>query len=104
MVKRVLVLYGKPNDAAEFDRYYREVHVPLVRKMPKLKGFEVSRGPVAVSDEEGAYHLVVLLTYDGQAELEASLASPEGVATIEDVANFATGGVRIVTIETEALV
>ena len=26
---RLTVLYGHPKDPREFDRYYREVHIPL---------------------------------------------------------------------------
>ena len=100
-MKRIIVLYGPPKDAAAFDRQYRERHVPLCLKMPRLKGFEVNRGPVAVSDVPGAYHCVAILTYDSQEDLEFSLASPEGVAAVEDVANFATGGARIVTLESQ---
>jgi hypothetical protein len=35
--------------------------------------------------------------------MEASLASEEGKTAVADVANFATGGVTLVTIDTEEL-
>ena len=96
---RLLVCYGPPEDAAAFDRYYRDVHTPLASKMPHLKSFEVSRGPVVSSDPAVAYHLVAILSYADQADLDASLASPEGKATVADLANFASGGVTILTID-----
>lgn len=103
-MKRIIVLYGVPEDPAAFDRHYERQHVPLCLKMPRLKGFEVSHGPIAVSDAAGAYHCVAILSYDSQGDLEYSLASPEGAAAVADVANFATGGARIVTIETKSFV
>jgi len=100
-MKRVLVCYGKPDDPAAFDRHYTAVHVPLVNKMPHLKSFEMSRGEVVSSNDDVAYHLVAILSYANQAELDASLASPEGKAAVDDLANFASGGVTILTIETD---
>lgn len=103
-MKRIIVLYGTPEDPAAFDRHYERQHVPLCLKMPRLRGFEVSRGPVAVSDPASAYHCVAILSYDSQEDLDYSLASPEGVAAVADVAKFATGGARIVTVETRSFV
>jgi uncharacterized protein (TIGR02118 family) len=98
MAVDVIVLYGPPADPAAFDRHYREVHVPLVHAMPQLVSFEHSTGGVAVRGE-GAYHLVARLRFPSQADHEASLASPEGAAVAGDVANFADGGVTILTVE-----
>ena len=40
---RLTVLYGHPDDPAEFDRYYREVHIPLARKMKGFKGWTIGK-------------------------------------------------------------
>jgi uncharacterized protein (TIGR02118 family) len=98
MALDVIVLYGPPADPAAFDRHYREVHTPLVHAMPHLVAFEHSTGGVAVRGE-GAYHLVARLRFGSAADHEASLASPEGAAAVGDVANFADGGVTILTVE-----
>ncbi|HEJ2935037.1 EthD family reductase [Pseudomonas aeruginosa] len=95
-MKRVIVIYGVPEDPVAFNKHYREVHVPLVERMPNLAGFEASIGDVASSDG-AACHAVAILSYSTQADLEASLASAEGIAAVEDVAKFATGGCRILT-------
>lgn len=98
-MKRVIVQYGIPADPSAFNEHYEKTHVPLVLKMPRLKGFEYSSGPVVSSDEEAAYHLVAILDYDTQEDLDFSLNSPEGVAAVNDVGNFASGGVEIITVD-----
>lgn len=102
-MKRVVVTYGAPEDPSAFDAHYRETHIPLVLKMPHLRGFEISAGDVASSDETSAVQLVAILTYEDQDSLDASLGSPEGAAAVADLANFATGGVTILTIDSETI-
>lgn len=96
---RLTVIYGAPSDAAKFDAHYKNVHAPLAAKMPLLKNFTYSRGPVTSSDPDKPVHLVAYLDYDSAADLEASLASGEGKAAVADVANFADGGATILTVE-----
>jgi len=100
---RTFVMYGTPEDPAAFAKHYNDIHIPLVRKMPHLKSCEVSKGPAAIGPEGGEYHLVAILTYDSKADMEAALASAEGQAAVADVANFASGGVTLVTGEYEAV-
>ncbi|MHB8866959.1 MAG: EthD family reductase, partial [Pirellulaceae bacterium] len=38
---RLTVLYGHPADPEAFQRYYRDVHVPLARKMKGLQGWTI---------------------------------------------------------------
>ncbi len=89
---RLTVLYGHPLDAAEFDRYYFEVHIPIARKMKGLKGWTIGKCESAVPGELPPHYMIVGLYADTRADLEAILASPEGQAAIADVPNFATGG------------
>jgi uncharacterized protein (TIGR02118 family) len=102
-MKRVIVLYGTPDDPAAFDRHYAEVHTPLAAAMPKLAGFEVSRGPVAASPDSDTPYLVATLSYASDEDMAASLGSPEGQAAVADLANFATGGVRLLTIDVQTV-
>ncbi|HEX3570025.1 MAG TPA: EthD family reductase [Acidobacteriaceae bacterium] len=41
----LLVQYGVPADAAAFDRYYRETHIPLAKTIPGLREYTISSGP-----------------------------------------------------------
>jgi len=96
---RVTVIYGPPADPAAFDTYYAGTHCKLVDKMPLIKSFSYSRGAVASSDPAKPVHLVAYLDYASKADLDASLGSEAGKAAVADVANFATGGVTILTAE-----
>ena len=44
---KIVVMYKTPTDVAAFDKYYFETHVPIAKKIPGLKRYEVSQGPVA---------------------------------------------------------
>jgi uncharacterized protein (TIGR02118 family) len=97
---KILVLYGKPADPAAFDAYYANTHVPIAKKLPGLKRYEVSAGPVAAPDGSTPYHLVATLEFDTMEAMVTALQSPEGRATAEDVSNFADGGAQVLVFET----
>jgi len=92
---RVLALYKTPADPAAFDRYYRDVHVPIAKNVPGLRSYEVTRGEIGMLGGRSPYHLIAVLTFDSMAAVQAALTSPEGQATAADIGNFATGGVDI---------
>lgn len=87
---RMTILYGTPADPAAFDRYYREVHVPLAAAMQGLTSWTLSWP----DDEDSRYHLVAELVAPSRAAMDAALASPEGRAAREDLDNFVTGSVE----------
>ena len=66
----VLVLYKTPKDAAAFDKYYAETHIPLARKMPGLRKYRVSKGPVATPTGPSGVHLVAVLSFDSMAAVQ----------------------------------
>ena len=94
---KMLVLYNTPEDAAAFDKYYRETHTPITLKIPGLRSLVVSKGAVGTPRGESPYHLVAELNFDSPEAMQAALASPEGVATARDLRNFAGAGVTILT-------
>jgi len=98
------VMYKTPKDAAAFDKHYSEKHIPLAKKIPGLRKYEVSKGPVGTPAGPSGYHLVALLQYDDLAAIQNAFASPEGQAAVADVQNFATGGADIVMFDTQEVV
>ena len=98
---KVLALYKKPADAAAFDAYYFSTHVPTAKKIPGLRGYEVSTGPVATPQGDSAYGLAAILSFDSLAAIQAGLASPEGQATAADLANFAQAGVELLVFDSK---
>jgi uncharacterized protein (TIGR02118 family) len=88
----LLVLYKTPTDAAAFDKYYAETHIPLAKKIPGLRSYRVGKGAVGSPAGASGVHLVATLVFDSPADLQAGLGSPEGAAAAGDLPNFATGG------------
>jgi uncharacterized protein (TIGR02118 family) len=88
----LVVLYKTPKDAAAFDKYYVEKHIPMAKRIPGLRKYEVSTGAVAAPAGTSGVHLVATLHFDDMAAIERAFASPEGQAAGADVATFATGG------------
>lgn len=98
---RIVSLHGHPDDPAEFDRYYREVHTPLVQRIPGVRDIRFGR---VLGTRDGApppYYVVSDVYFDDAAALEAAQATLEMAAALADVPNFATGGVTIMLCEYE---
>jgi uncharacterized protein (TIGR02118 family) len=98
---QLLVLYKTPKDAAAFDKYYVDKHAPIAKKIPGLRKYEVSRGPVATPAGPSNYHLVATLTFDNLAAIQSAFGSSEGQAAAADVQNFATGGADMLIFDTK---
>jgi uncharacterized protein (TIGR02118 family) len=92
---RLLVMYKTPRDKAAFDKHYFEKHVPLAKKIPGVRKYEVSQGAVATPMGGSDYHLVAILHFDSMAAIQNAFGSAEGQAAVADVQTFATGGVDI---------
>ena len=73
---RLTVLYGHPTDPAEFDRYYREVHIPLASQMKGLKGWTIGKCQAADPGEQPPYYMIVGLYADSREDMESILKSP----------------------------
>ncbi len=97
---QLVVMYKIPKDTAVFDKYYFEKHIPLAKKIPGLRKYEVSQGPVATPAGPSGYHLVALLHFDTLAAIQGAFGSAEGQAAVADVQTFATGGVDIFMFDT----
>jgi uncharacterized protein (TIGR02118 family) len=96
----VVVTYKTPNDPAAFDKYYAETHIPLAKKLPGLRRYQISQGAVATPAGPSGVHLIATLTFDSMAAVQSAFGSPEGQAAAGDVPNFATGGADIVFFDT----
>jgi uncharacterized protein (TIGR02118 family) len=83
---RFLAVYETPADPAAFDRHYHEVHIPLLRRLPGLRGFTISRDVTALHGEP--YYLIAELDWDTMEDLRAACGTPEGQATAADAARL----------------
>lgn len=98
---QLTVIYKTPRDPAAFDKYYAESHIPVAKKIPGLRKYQVSHGPVVSPAGPSGVHLIATLTFDSMAAIQAVFASPEGQAVAADVGKFATGGVDMMFFDTK---
>ncbi|HTB01309.1 MAG TPA: EthD family reductase [Bradyrhizobium sp.] len=99
----VVVLYKTPKDPAAFDKYYAETHIPLAKKLPGLRKYQVSQGAVATPAGPSGLYLVAVLTFDSMAAVQNAFGSAEGKATAADVPKFASGGADIMFFDTKVV-
>jgi len=83
---RFLALYETPADPEAFDRHYREIHLPLLRQLPGLRRYTISRDITPLHGE--ALYLIAELEWDTMAGLRAAFDSPGGRATAADAARL----------------
>jgi len=86
MTARFLAVYETPADPEQFDRHYREVHIPLGKQLPGLRRYTVSRDVAALRGD--ACYMVAELDWDTMDDLRAAFASPVGRATAADAARL----------------
>jgi uncharacterized protein (TIGR02118 family) len=87
---QLIVLYKTPRDTAAFDKEYFDVHVPMAKKIPGVRKYEVSHGPVLNPMGKSEIHLAALLEFDDTASLQKAFASPEGQAAAAHAQSLAS--------------
>ena len=90
---KLLVLYKNPKNSEAFDKHYASVHIPLAKKIPGLKKYDISIGAVGAPAGPSGIHLVVTLYFDSLDAISRPGIAPEtGPRPAGDLANFADGG------------
>jgi len=100
---QLVVMYKTPKDTAAFDAYYFEKHVPLAKKIPGLRKYDVSNGLVATPAGPSGFHLIATLHFDDMAAIQAAFGSAEGQAAAADVQTFATGGADMIMFDNKSV-
>jgi len=100
---KVYALYRAPTDAAAFESYYFDKHVPLAKTIPGLRSYEVTRRPLMAVGGAAPYYMIATLSFDSRAAIDAALVSQQGQAVAADLAKFASGGVDVLIADTEAV-
>lgn len=97
MVKAI-ALFKRPDDPAEFERYYREVHRPLAEKIPGL--LELRTYKVFGSSEgRSEYFFAAETVFKDKASFKAGMRSMESRAAAEDAQGFAKGLFKVQFLE-----
>ena len=98
---QLTVMYGHPDDAAAFDRYYQDRHAPLALQMPGLRGYSVHKPASLDPNTPSPYYLIADLYFESMEALSSALQSEIGQQAAGDLANFATGGAILVAGEVQ---
>ncbi len=91
----VTVLYNTPKDAAAFDKYYKETHIPLVVANQVEIGFQradLTRFESALDGKKPAFYRQAELYFDSMDDLQKGTATPAFKKVADDLGNFASGG------------
>jgi len=89
MLKFMVVLYRRPDlSAAQFRQHLTQVHAPLAKALPGLRGYKQNH---VCSDpkRKPGWDAIVELTFDNWEAMENAWASPEGAASDGDLPAFA---------------
>lgn len=93
MFKLIFFLYRREDQTVEvFDKYLRDIHVPIVLRLPGLRKYVVNHALANPMGAVGACDAVAELWFDDRAAFERALGSPEGEAAICDQPNYVDGG------------
>jgi uncharacterized protein (TIGR02118 family) len=89
MLKLVVLLRRREGmSLEEFERYWRERHLPLVAKIPRLRRLVLSRVLPDPTGSPPVFDAVVEDWFDDREALNAASASPEWAAVLADAPNL----------------
>ena len=95
-MQKITVLYKHPKDPEAFEKYYKENHLPIVAMMEGVEKMELTKLLGTPDGQKADYYRMAELYFTCVEQLEETMSSPEGQATIDDLSNFATGGVNVI--------
>jgi uncharacterized protein (TIGR02118 family) len=95
MTAKLVVLYGIPDDADAFDAHYRDVHAPLVDKLPGLQRWDAAKFVGSPDGGEVTYYQIVELYFADADALNAAFGSDGGKAAAADYGTIAAPGSRM---------
>jgi uncharacterized protein (TIGR02118 family) len=87
MVRFSILWRGTPQDVKAFEKHYREVHIPLAKKLAGLRRYTLS-GDVSPVRGGESYFRIAELEWDDMAAFGAAFASEQGKATGADMASL----------------
>lgn len=97
---KLVALFKKPPDIDSFEEHYKNIHIPLIMKLPGMKKLEtvkVTGAPVTTPQ----YYRMAEMSFENQENLNASMMSLDGIAAAKDLMTFAKELVEIFYAEVE---
>ncbi|MCJ2182641.1 EthD family reductase [Novosphingobium sp. 1949] len=93
------VLYNAPADPAAFEAYYASTHLPIAQAIPSLANVVLLKGVPGPDGSAPPYYRMAQLFFADAETMAAAMGSEQGQAAVADLANFASGGVRVLVAE-----
>ena len=91
----VTVLYNQPKDTADFEKYYRTIHVPLVVANQDEIGFtraDLTRFTSTADGKKSSYYRQAELYFPSMDALKKGMATQGFQKVADDLKYFASGG------------
>jgi len=88
---KFMVLYGHPPKPEEFEKYYLDVHMPLVYAMKGARRMEAAKCLPQADGSPPAFYRVFEAWFDSPEHMAAVFGTPEGTKVRADLPNFALG-------------
>lgn len=88
---KFIVLYGHPPSPEEFEKYYLNVHMPLVATMKGARRMEAAKCLPQADGSPPAFYRIFEAWFDSPEHMAAVFATPEGEKVRADVPNFTKG-------------
>lgn len=85
---KLVALYKTPKDVEAFEKHYKEVHMPITMKIPRIKEVRMNRvfgGPTGKSD----FYLQTEICFASKEDFKEAMKSPEAAASGKDAMGFA---------------
>ena len=93
---KVTVLYEHPTDPAQFEKYFKEHHLPLAQGMTGVSRIEITKFDSSAYGGKPEYYRMSEIFFTSKGVMEETMGSPEGQATINDLHNLTSKGVKII--------
>lgn len=102
----VTVIYNHPKDTAAFEKYYRDVHLPLVTANQQEIGFtraDLTRFTGALDGAKSPFYRQAELYFPSMDAAKKGMETPGFKKVADDLGNFASGGLTgLLATETSA--
>ena len=92
MSLKLIVIYPRPKDVEEFEKVYREAHVPMAAEKLAGKTKIVASRVLGSPQGEPAIHRVVEVHFPSREALETCAASEGGKQTLGHAVTISSGG------------
>ena len=83
MTAKLIVLYSNVKDPKKFDEYYKNVHVPMAKKIPGVRKIVVSKVK-GIAVGKANYYQVVEVYFDDMESLKKATESKEAKEASKD--------------------